>query len=119
MITEVLSEIKTRFTVTISPADFQELTDIQSLLHRLQPSSSSQTANENAAVSSDNRPEKDLQPLVVTRMPDGYDQANFTNVRQRNFAHIVRKCFIGAENTFDLVARDNHFAGFCHSVYPA
>ena len=52
-------------------------------------------------------------------MPDGHDQAKSTNVTQRIFAHIVRKCFIGAENTFDLVARDNHFAGFCHSVYPA
>ena len=119
MITEVLSEIKTRFKVTISPADFQDLTDIQSLLHRLLPSSSSQTTDENAAFSSDSRPKRDLRPSEVTKLPNGYDGINSRDVTQRNFAHIIRKSLIGAENTFDTVARDTHFAGFCHSVYPA
>ena len=119
MITEVLSEIKTRFRVTISPADFQELTDIQSLLHRLQPTSSSQTTHENAVFRSGSRPERVLQPSEVTKLPDRYDQINPRDVAQRDFAKIARTSLASAENTFDQVARDTHFAGFCHSVYPA
>lgn len=116
MVTEVLSEIKTRFKVTISAAEFQELSDIQSLLHRLQPSSSNKP-KDNVLVSSNNRP-RDLQPLVSTQVPNGNGRVDPDNDTQKPFANIAHDCFVSAENTFDSAAQDARFIGFCDSVYP-
>lgn len=114
MVTEVLSEIKTRFKVAISTAEFQELSDIQSLLHRLRPSSS-QMPNGNGLAS--DRP-KAIQPSVLTQVPNGHGRVFSGDDTQRSFAYIARDCFVSAENMFDLAAQDARFIGFCDSVYP-
>ena len=118
MITEVLGEIKTRFKVTISAAEFQELPDLQSLLHRLQPSSSSRMLNGSGLASSDGRP-KDLQPSVLTQVSDRLGHIVFDDETPKTFACISRDCFVSAKNTFDSIAQDTRFIGFCHLIYRA
>ena len=117
MITEVLGEIKTRFKVTVSAAEFQELTDLQSLIHRIQQSSSSQMLNGVGLASSGERP--NLLPSVKTQVSDRLGRIVFDDETHKTFAYISRDCFNGAKTTFDSIAQDNRFIGFCHMVYRA
>ena len=118
MITEVLSEIKMRFDVTISADEFQNLTDIKSLIHLLQPKSSSQMPSGDDLASSHDK-SKDSQPSLSTQMLKRQGLAISDDEEQRSFARIALECFVNGDNKFDSIAQDTCFIGFCDSVYPA
>ena len=92
MITEVLSEIKKRFNMQISMAEFQSLSDLNSLCCRIQPSSAIQ------------RPEKQNHTVSNHNQRDG-------------FTTIAHDCFTKSRKNFDLFAKEAGFLGFCQEVY--
>ena len=119
MITEVINEIKRRFKVTVSVPEFQGLTDLQSLLHHLLTLFSSHMPNGNSPTSFDDKSTKDPQPLLSTQVPKEQGHAVSDHKKQKCFTSVARDCFVRAKNTFDSVANDTRFIGFCHSVYPS
>ena len=110
MITEVLSEIKQRFNVAISVAEFQAMTDLQSLCHRIQPSVSIKKHNEH---------NHRIQPPVSIKNSNEHNHPVSTTRLTNSLAIISRDCLVSSRRTFDSFARETGFIGFCSLVYPA
>ncbi|KAL8662082.1 MAG: hypothetical protein Q9202_005056 [Teloschistes flavicans] len=116
MMTEVMSEIKSQFDVEISNAEFQELTDLQSLCGRIQPSA----------------PESTSKTLLLPQKPQ--TQAGFrahdaeipskqhsgitSEKVDAPFAVSARKCFDSLKFGFDAAAGQTRFLNFSQDVYP-
>ncbi|KAL8785498.1 MAG: hypothetical protein Q9213_003324 [Squamulea squamosa] len=116
MTTEVMSEIKNRFDVDISNAEFQKLNDLGSLCDRIQPSAP------------ESRPKTPPSPQK-TEKQDGFRTQETQLTSQQNlevtgnrpdtpFAVTARGCFDSIKNSFDAAAESTNFLGFSHDVYP-
>ena len=116
MVTEVVSEIKTRFGVAISNKEFQDLTDLQSLCHRLQPTTPMQEQGECQKFPA-------VQKLDDIHAPNGVYTPNnplsTTSDDQLSLglANSGPECFVNVKGTFDLAAKETGFIGFCRDVY--
>lgn len=119
MVTEVISEIKSRFSTIISNADFQDLTDLQSLSYRLQSPASKQKPE------GTNSPKKSSEPIENSKIngfPTPKEEALASVVSDNQsdgglgFAGPV--CFASSRTTYDSAARETRFIGFSHNVHP-
>ena len=125
MMTEVSSEIKKRFDVTISAEDFQDLTDLQSLCHYIRPSASIQGPSKHGHAIALQTPEKDLQGSRSAQRPseNGYagvnGHATANHLPGESLASTSYDSLVSTRRTYDSVAREAGFIGFCRSVYPA
>lgn len=119
MITEVTSELKKRFNAPISVSEFQGLTNLQSLLHRLQPSLTRQTPNADSPASSSNGQRKDLQQKLSSEVTNGDGHTVCEDETRKRLGYIARDIFESTKYNFDSVASATGFIGFCHSVFPA
>ena len=135
MTTEVTSEIKSRFGVAISNAEFQDLTDLQSLSLRIQSSApkqrhnKTQGSNEIENSSGIQTPNSIPTPSWTetsqkVQRPNGiqtsseHSFAAFKDKSGEGFATSALRCFGSAKMTYDSIADETGFMGFCRSVYP-
>ena len=117
MATEVISEIKTRFGTVISNADFQGLTDLQSLLYRLQPEASKQSSKGDHSPKASSDPNSDSSVdgiLSSTR--------EAPNVRKEQseagLGFTGPTSFASVKATYDSAAKETKFIGFSDNVHP-
>lgn len=128
MITEVLGEIKQGFNVSISAAEFQGFSTVQSLCDHLQPPSSSAplSTNTSSSASTSSSESSDLSSSLTSgsSTPLSLEKrdyhVNFIHGRSGgpNFASLAYESFIKKKSTYDSVAGETNFIGFCDSVYP-
>ena len=114
MVTEVISEIKSRFGVTISNSEFQELADVQSLCGRLQPSALTESSGD-----SQRRGESTSIRKPNAIQNTGADSTTSSIERsQLGLGPNGRNCFMNTKHTFDLAANESRFIGFSHGIAP-
>ncbi|KAL8724681.1 MAG: hypothetical protein Q9166_007815 [cf. Caloplaca sp. 2 TL-2023] len=117
MSTEVVSEVKSRFAVVISNTEFQDLTDIQSLCTRIQPSglepASAKSCGRRDAPEQDNTPAS--QQVQSSRKQDLVDYVDMTSTA---IALSGADWFESARNDYDAAATATGFNGFSRDVYP-
>jgi len=115
MVTEVISEIKTRFGIAISNREFEDLTDLQSLCHRLRPPTPMQEQGQCKkfpAVQNHIRGPNGVYTPNNPLSPTSDDRLSL------DLAISGPECFAGVKGTFDLAAKETIFIGFCRNVYP-
>ncbi|KAL8651541.1 MAG: hypothetical protein Q9210_003192, partial [Variospora velana] len=117
MATEVMSEIKGRFAVDISNAEFQDLTDIRSLRSRIQPPTSESTSKQKGAT------EKAQTSNFASSTPEGEPVSNqdpkaILPSSGSAIALSSKDCFGNAKSGYDAAATRTGFAGFSQDVYP-
>ncbi|KKK24813.1 hypothetical protein P175DRAFT_0558619 [Aspergillus ochraceoroseus IBT 24754] len=104
MATEVLTELKKQFGVTIPLDEFQDIEDVGSLAGRLnlQPSASS-------------------APAITSQQSNGQDPSDrFDDVgSKRPFVSLTHESFVQVRREFDDISKLTNLTGFYESVYPA
>jgi malonyl CoA-acyl carrier protein transacylase/acyl carrier protein/SAM-dependent methyltransferase len=115
MITELAGEIKKHFSVDVSLSDLQELTDVQSLSHRLEPLVSGyESTNVPTPTGSDTPP-----PVTngVTR-----DEELIANgesaVEEVGVADTASGWLLSNRSTYDTVVQESRLQHFRDDVYP-
>lgn len=117
MATEVVNEIKGRFGVAISNAEFQDLTDIQSLCWRLRPRTSmpaSDACKESRVVQNP----CDILPPNNTHRPNKPVSMTPDDRSNRGLATSGPDCFAKVKKAIETAAKETGFNGFCRNVYP-
>lgn len=117
MRTEVISEIKDRFDVLISTADFQDLLDLQSLCRRLQPATSKEISDQGQNSQITQKPGHGQNPIDDRAVSKQIPTALNDNLSQ-GLASIAFDCFARVKRTFDLEAQKTGFIGFTSNVHP-
>lgn len=117
MVTEVISEIKKRFGVAISNGEYQDLTDLQSLCHRLQPPIPLQEQGECRKFSAVQDLD-DSHEANAVYTPNSSVSTTSDDQLSRSLAISSPECFASVKGTFDLAAKETGFIGFCREVYP-
>ena len=118
MATEVMSEIKGRFSVNISNAEFQDLTDIHALCSRIQPPTS-----ESMSKGEKSPTQKAQHSNSASSTPEGEPVSNQDSKATlpssgSAIALSSKDCFRNAKSGYDAAAKITGFAGFSHDVYP-
>ena len=117
MVTEVIGEIKSRFGIAISNADFQDLTDLDSLCRRLQPPASTQTSDQVGGSRTDHKPgHNDVSPGAQTTCTQ--DPVVYDNQPSKGLAFTGPDCFACTKRAFDAAAHETTFIGFSDHVHP-
>jgi acyl carrier protein len=96
LVTEVLSEIKKRFHVSLSVKRFQDLGDVHSLADQLRPPRSSHA-----------------------EQPNGHSAHESHVSETEAFAVSAHSSFVKVRRNFDAITESVRFAKFWQSVYPA
>ena len=112
MVTEVLSEIKKRFTVSISASEFVSIIDITSLCLRIDPLVCIRADAESMPSDDGHRVASSPPPTLI----DGDMNERYA---MNGFAPTILESFAKTKETFDTVASETGFLGFCGTVYPA
>ena len=116
MRTEVIGEIKGRFGVGISNADFQDLVDLQSLCRHLQPAISKGISDEGQGSQTTQKPGYDQEPsgvqAVSKQIPTALD-----DMLSKGLVSTGSDCFARAKRTFDSTAQKTGFIGFSSLVH--
>ncbi|KAL8883015.1 MAG: hypothetical protein Q9198_000074 [Flavoplaca austrocitrina] len=116
MTTEVLSEIKSRFDVEICNAEFQELTDLQSLCGRIQPSAPESTSK---TLPLPQKPQTQADFRTHDAQMFSKQNSGITSEKlDAPFAVSARKCFDSIKVGFDAAAGRTKFLHFSQDVYP-
>lgn len=117
MATEVISEIQTRLGIVISSADFQGLTDLQSLSHHLQPPASKQAIE--GINSFGNESEPNSGPKVNGVLTPEKEPPNILKDQsEKGLGSTGPTCFANVKTAYDLAARETEFLGFSRNVHP-
>lgn len=117
MVTEVISEIKTRFDVKISSEEFQDLTDLQSLGHFIQPPTPMQEQSESHKAPA----QQDLDDIHAPNgvyAPNKPPSTASDDQASLGLAASGPQCFANAKWIFDSAAKDTGLKNFCRDVYP-
>ncbi|KAL9020402.1 MAG: hypothetical protein Q9185_002376 [Variospora sp. 1 TL-2023] len=118
MATEVMSEIKGRFSVNISNAEFQDLTDIHALCSRIQPPTSESTSKgkrsptQKAQHSNSASSTPEVEPVS-----NQHSKATLPSSGSA-IALSSKDCFRNAKSGYDAAAKITGFARFSQDVYP-
>lgn len=129
MITEVLTEIKQGFNVSISAAKFQDFSTVQCLCDYLQPPSSSSTPLSIHTPPSASTFSSELSDLASSLTPasstprslekrDDHDNFILDRKTEDNLASLAYESFTSKKSNYDSIADETNFIGFCDSVYP-
>lgn len=117
MATEVISEIKGRFGTVISNADFQGLTDLQSLSYRLQPPTSEQSLKANH--SSNSSPDPNSSSKVDSILTSKREAPNvYKEQSNGGLGFTGPTCFANVKAAYDAAAKETKFIGFSDNVHP-
>lgn len=114
MSTEVISEIKKRFNISISNGDFAQMVDVQALVgFILQPHMSLRTPEVGSSPALDPEPEpvymNGQASPQIEELSNGVAQTGFTSLAQQIFATSRYDISFGAETKWN---------SFCRDVYP-
>lgn len=112
MATEVLSEIKKRFDVTITADEFQDIPNVRALASRLQMSSSEASTTVQLSELPNGQLNRQLNGESQSKAPDAGEPV-------KSLTSVAHDSFVKVRNNFDVIARDTRFTDFCRSVYPA
>lgn len=119
LVTEVLAEVQKRFHVSISPAQFQECTDVLSLRRRIQPD---ETIMDFQRPVSRFRGDPDHRDKLVNGYSDSaretHEKDPYEGQTGKNLAVVSRDCFIQAKVSYDKYAETTGFTNFCTEVFP-
>ena len=117
MVTEVIGEIKSRFGIAISNADFQDLSDLDSLCRRIQPTVPTQSSDPSRKSQVDRKPGHDDRltqaHTLSTQAPVVYD-----NQPSNGLGSTGPSCFASIKRAYDLAAHETKFIGFSNHVHP-
>ena len=117
MVTEVIGEIKSRFGIAISNADFRDLTDLDSLSRRLQPTTPTQRSDQIRRSRVDQSPShNDIPNRVHTASTQ--DPVGYNNQLSQDLAFTGPDCFARTKWAFDAAAHETTFIGFSKHVHP-
>lgn len=125
MVTEFLSEIKKRFDVTISTSEFQDVQNVSALLGRLTPPSSepaparSDRAEDSTSESDSEQSDYPSTPASELSTIDETEKPSVGDLKTEAFSSVGAQSFGKVQRSFDAIAEETKFAGFCNSVYPA
>jgi acyl transferase domain-containing protein/acyl carrier protein/SAM-dependent methyltransferase len=120
MITEISGEIQTRFNVTLSIDDLQELTDVQSLVLKVDPSAANTTSSvAPPEVTTNGSGEPDLQTQTNgTAHTNVLTNGHVETEEDNGVASIANDWYASNGNTFDTVVQESGFGNFRKDVYP-
>lgn len=112
MSTEVISEIKKRFNISISNGDFAQILDVQTLVRFiLQLDMSLQTQE------FESQPDLEPEPVYTNGHAMPHTETLLNGVPQTGVATLARKSF--ATSRFDIsFGVETKWNGFCRDVYP-
>ncbi|KAL8636935.1 MAG: hypothetical protein Q9228_005733 [Teloschistes exilis] len=118
MVTEVISEIKTHFGISISNAEFQDLVDIQSLCLRLNDSPEAKKGPTDVRKSSATDHSSPIPASTV--QGDMCNQESFNPISQssKGLGAAALECFDDARWAYDTAANETGFSGFYRHVHP-
>lgn len=112
MSTEVISEIKKRFNVSISNGDFAQIVDVQALVRFiLPPDMSLQTTDV------ESQPEFGPKPVYMNGHTSPQEEGLSNGVVQTGVAFLAQNIFVTSRFDISFGAETN-WNGFCRDVYP-
>lgn len=119
LVTEVLTEIQTRFGVKLSQEAFQECTNVRSVAETIQPSGETEAISKPVERAGEDTlvnaliPTPPASPTEITA-----EDMDFGENESKNFAIASRDCFAGTKYLYDQYAEETGFEKFCTDVFP-
>lgn len=115
MITELAGEIKKQFSVDISLSDLQELTDVQSLSHRLEPLVSGYESTNLPTPAGSDAPPPVINGIAQDEEPISNDKDAVDEV---GVADAASGWLASNRSTYDTVVQESRLQHFRDDVYP-